>query len=178
MLYLYITVSKSAVSGVLVREEEGGQKPVYYVSYTRNGSQTRYQRLEKLVLALLIISRKLKHYFQTFTITVLTEHPLRSIVENPKVMGRISKWTSELRSYGLKYETRIVIKGRVLADFIANFTPGITEHTDQLERWVQNVDEALQQGDRNRNRSRYPGGIHHRAVLHPRLPRIQQRSRI
>ena len=66
--------------------------PVYYVSHTMNGSQTRYQRLEKLVLALLIISRKLKHYFQTFPITVLTEHPpLRSIVKNLEVTRRISK---------------------------------------------------------------------------------------
>ena len=58
------------------------------------------------MLALCIISRKLKHYFQTFPIMVLTEHPLRSIVENSKETGRISKWASELRSYGLKYEPR------------------------------------------------------------------------
>ena len=43
-----------------------GQKLVYYVSHTINDPQTRYQKLEKLVLALFIISRKLKHYFQTF----------------------------------------------------------------------------------------------------------------
>jgi len=74
-------------------------------------------------LALFIVSRKLKYYFQAFSITVLTEHPLRSIVENPKVTGRISKWASELRSYRLKYEPRTVIKGHVLANFIADFTP-------------------------------------------------------
>ena len=71
-----------------------------------NGPQTRYQKLEKLVLALLIISGKLKHYFQTFPIIVLIEHPLRSVVENPKATGRISKWASELRLYGLRYKSR------------------------------------------------------------------------
>jgi len=50
------------MSETLVREEEGIQKPVYYVSHVMNDSPTRYQRLEKLVLALFIISRKLKHY--------------------------------------------------------------------------------------------------------------------
>jgi len=65
--------------------------PIYYASHSMNDPQTRYQRLKKLVLALFIISRKLKHYFQTFLITVLTEHPLRSIMENPKTIGRISK---------------------------------------------------------------------------------------
>ena len=104
--------------------------------------QTKYQRLEKLVLALFIISRKLKHYFQTFSIMVLIEHPLRSIMENSEATGRISKWASELRSYGLKYKPRTAIKGQVLADFNADFTPGITRHTDQLEGWVLNVDGA------------------------------------
>ena len=80
-----------------------------------NGPQTRYQRLEKLVLALFIISRKLKHYFHTFLITVLTDRPLRNIVENPKATGRISKRALELISYGLRYEPRITIKGYVLA---------------------------------------------------------------
>ena len=75
-----------------------------------------------MVLALFIISRKLKHYFQTFPITVLTEHPLRSIIENPEATGRILKWALELRPYGLKYEPRTTIKGQVLADFIADFT--------------------------------------------------------
>ena len=70
----------------------------------------RCQKLEKLVLALFIISRKLKHYFQPFPITVLTEHPLRSIMKNPEATGRISKWTSELRSYELRYKPRTAIK--------------------------------------------------------------------
>jgi len=47
---------------------------------------------------------------------------------------------SELRSYGLKYKLRTAIKGQVLSDFIAEFTPRITEHTGQLEGWVLNVD--------------------------------------
>jgi len=72
------------VSGALVREDEGVQRPVYYVSHFMNGSQTRYQRLEKLLLAFFIILRKFKHYFPTFPITVLTEHSLRSVVENPE----------------------------------------------------------------------------------------------
>ena len=95
-----------------------------------NGPQPRYQRLEKLVLALFSISRKLKHYFQTFPITVLTEHPLSVIIENSEATGRISKWTSKLRSYGLKYEPRTAIKGQVLDDFVNEFTLRITEHTD------------------------------------------------
>ena len=80
--------------------------------------------MEKLALALFITSRKLRHYFQSFMITVLIEHPLRSIIENPEATGRIVKWGAELNPYDIKYEPRTAIKGQVLADFITEFTPG------------------------------------------------------
>ena len=51
MFFLYIAVSESAVIGALI-QEEGIQKPVYYVSHSMNKPQTRYQRLIKLVLVL------------------------------------------------------------------------------------------------------------------------------
>ena len=76
------------------------------------------------MLALFIISRKLKHYFQTFPIIVLIEHPLRTVMENLEAIRRISKWASELRSYELRYEPRTAIKGQILADFITDFTLG------------------------------------------------------
>jgi len=44
----------------------------------------------------------------------------------------------ELRSYGLKYESRTSIKGHILVDFIS----GTTEYTYQLEGWTLNVDGA------------------------------------
>ena len=36
----------------------------------------------------------------------------------------------------------MTVKGQVLADFIADFTPGATEQADLLEGWILNVDEA------------------------------------
>jgi len=48
----------------------------------------------------------------------------------------------ELRSYGLRYESRTAIKDQILADFIADFAPGATKHAEQLEGWILNVDEA------------------------------------
>jgi len=63
-------------------------------------------------------------------------------MKNLKVTRRISKWASELRSYELKYEPRTSIKGQVLVDFIADFTPRTTEYADQLEGWVLNINGA------------------------------------
>jgi len=44
--------------------------------------------------------------------------------------------------YGVKYEPRTVIKGQVLGDFIAEFTPGAPTHSDALEGWILNFDGA------------------------------------
>ncbi|KAG7552038.1 Ribonuclease H-like superfamily [Arabidopsis thaliana x Arabidopsis arenosa] len=39
-LYLYVSVSKHAVSGVLVREDRGEQKPIYYISKSMTDPET------------------------------------------------------------------------------------------------------------------------------------------
>ena len=79
MLFLYLAVSESTASGTLIHDDESIQKPVYYIK-SLTGDQTRYPRMKKLVLALFIISRKLRYYFQSFPFIVLTEHPLWSII--------------------------------------------------------------------------------------------------
>ena len=63
-------------------------------------------------------------------------------MKNPEATRKISKWVLELRSYGLRYKLRTTNKDLVLANFIADFTLGTTEHADQLERWILNVDGA------------------------------------
>jgi len=86
------------MSGALVQEKGGIQKLVYYVSKSLPDAETSYQRMEKMVVALFVVPRKLKYYFQSFQIIVLMEHPLKSIVENPQAMGRIAKWAIELKA--------------------------------------------------------------------------------
>ncbi|XP_074377554.1 uncharacterized protein LOC141719071 [Apium graveolens] len=58
-IYIYLSVIDHAVSGVLVKEGEGVQSSVYYVSKSLVEAETRYTSLEKLVLALAMTSVKL-----------------------------------------------------------------------------------------------------------------------
>ena len=53
-LYLYLAVSQAAVSATLVREEDGTQKPVYFISRALHGAEERYLQMEKLAFALVI----------------------------------------------------------------------------------------------------------------------------
>ena len=79
-LYMYLAVSREAISAILVREEEKVQWPVYYVSKRLLDAGTRYPKLEKLALALVIVSRKLRSYFHSHSIEVLTNYSLRQVL--------------------------------------------------------------------------------------------------
>ena len=79
--------------------------------------------MEKLVLALVHAMRKLPHYFEAHTIYVLTEYPLSSLLKRLDFTGRIAKWGTRLGSFDIRYRTRSSVKGQVLADFVAEFSP-------------------------------------------------------
>ncbi|KAK3000630.1 hypothetical protein RJ639_020343 [Escallonia herrerae] len=121
-LFLYLAVAESAVSAVLVREQDGQQLPVYYVSKVLQGAEQRYPNAEKLAFTLLNAARKLRPYFQSHTITVLTDKPLRRILHKPDLSGRLIPWSVELGEFDIHYRPRPSIKGQALADFIVECT--------------------------------------------------------
>ena len=80
-LMLYLSISLTIVSAILIREEDKVQKTVNYISKVLKGAETRYMKIEKLAYALLISTRKLRHYFQAYLIVVLTYQPLKQILQ-------------------------------------------------------------------------------------------------
>ncbi|GMH25257.1 hypothetical protein Nepgr_027100 [Nepenthes gracilis] len=96
-LYLYLAVSEASLSSVLVRQESDIQQPVYYVSKTLTGPETRYPRAKKVALALIFAARKLRPFFQAHRVVVLTDQPLKGILQKPDVSGRLPggapEWT-------------------------------------------------------------------------------------
>lgn len=85
-------------------------------------AETTYTQLEKLSLALVMASRKLRPYFQTHPILVVTTFPLCIILSKPDISGQLANWIVELGEYGLEYQPWTTIKSQVLVDFITNFT--------------------------------------------------------
>ena len=63
VLFAYIVVVSYAVSLVLIRVDNGVQRPVYYVSKSLHEAEVRYLPLEKAILAVVLGTRKLPHYF-------------------------------------------------------------------------------------------------------------------
>ena len=67
--------------------------------------------MEKLILALVTTSRRLRPYFQAHTIEIPTEHPMRQILHKPEKAGRLIKWAIELSEFDFIYTLRTVVKG-------------------------------------------------------------------
>ena len=80
VLFAYIVVASYAVSLVLTWVDNGVQRSVYYVSKSLHEAKVRYLPLEKAILAVVYATHKLPHYFQSHTVVVLTQLPLRSLL--------------------------------------------------------------------------------------------------
>ena len=119
-LFVYLAVSDIAVSVALFKEnEDGKQRPVFFVRKSLADAETRYNHLEQTALALRIAAKKLRPYFQAHSIVVLTDLPLRSTIHKPDLLGRMAHWAIKLSEYDIQYKPRLSKKGQVLVDFIA-----------------------------------------------------------
>jgi hypothetical protein len=125
-----------------VPDPRGGrtvQHPVYFISEVLHEAKTRYLEVHKLFYAVLIASRKLRHYFQAHRILVVTSYPLRAILHNPNTTGNIVKWAAELAEFELDFVPHHAVKSQVLADFIVDWTlsaspPGVPDNSEPEPR--------------------------------------------
>ena len=130
-LFLYLAMSQTAVSSTLIREELKVQRPVYYTSQALQGIEARYPKIEKLALALIVASRKLRPYFQAHTILVMMDQPLQKAMGKPDAAGKMVQWAVELSQFDIDYSPRTMIKAQALVDFVAEFT--MTDQDPELD---------------------------------------------
>ena len=139
VLFAYVAVAPHAVSLVLIRDDNGVQRPIYYVSKSLHEAKVRYLPLEKAILAIVHATRKLPYYFQAYTVIVLTQLPLRVVLRSADYTGKIAMWSALLGAFDIKYMPRSSIKGQVLAEFAEPSIEAITEKKDMGGKSVGTV---------------------------------------
>jgi ribonuclease HI len=124
-LRLYLASNSEAIGGLVAQEDEDGtEKPIYYVSRALRDAETRYSGAERACLALIYASQRLRHYFLAHKVQLITKsHPIRSLLHRPVLSGRLAQWLLQLSQYEITTETPTAIKSQAIADLLAQF-PG------------------------------------------------------
>nr|GEX16123.1 reverse transcriptase domain-containing protein [Tanacetum cinerariifolium] len=146
-LYAYLAVLAEAVSAVLLTDRKGRQCTVQYVSRTLNEAERNYAPMEKLALSLIHMTRRLRRYFEAHPVKVITDQPIKNILNNTETSKKLAKYAVELGAYNIMFIPRNVVKGQVLADFLSEVPEGtkedlyfriseVTVEKDEVESWT------------------------------------------
>jgi hypothetical protein len=177
-LLIYVAATTQVVSAAIVveRREEGHalpvQRPVYFISEVLSETKIRYPQIQKLLYAVILTRRKLRHYFESHPVTVVSSFPLGEIIQCREASGRVAKWAVEIMSETISFAPRKAIKSQVLADFVAEWVDTQLPTTPiQPELWTMFFDGSLMKtGAGTGLLFISPLGKHLRYVLHLHFP--------
>ena len=121
VLILYLVIEKDAIGAMLAQESgRKAEHAVYYLSKKLLPYETNYSLVEKTCLAVIWATKKLRHYFHSYQVQAVSRHnPLRYLQQTPSLTGKLARWLVLLTEFDINYVARKVIKGRAVADFLA-----------------------------------------------------------
>jgi ribonuclease HI len=107
-------------------------------------TKIRYPQIQKLLYAVILTRQKLRHYFESHPVTVVSSFPLGEIIQCREASGRIAKWAVELMGKTISFAPRKAIKSQVLADFLAEWVDTqLPTAPIQPELWTMYFDGSL-----------------------------------
>ena len=90
-------------------------------------------------------ARKLKSYFQAYTIIVLTDQPLKRAISSLEAVERMALWAIKLSEFDVQYRPRTAVKGQIVANFIAKYTQSEGKGAEGLGLWSIHTDGSSNQ---------------------------------
>jgi ribonuclease HI len=151
-LLIYISYTTHMVSTALIveRAEEGHaypvQHPVYFISEILGPSKIRYPQVQKLLYAIILTARKLRHYFDDHKVIIVTGFPIGDILHNKEAIGRVAKWACKLGAQDIEFRPCTAIKTQALVDFISEWTDHQVSESPEVNLiWMMYFDGSLRQ---------------------------------
>ncbi|XP_059659004.1 uncharacterized protein LOC132305373 [Cornus florida] len=121
-LKLYLSAAEESIGSMLAQDNEHRkEQAVYYLSRVLTDVECRYSSIEKLCLSLYYSAMKLRVYMQPVDVYNLCQtNVIKYMLSRPLITGRIGKWALALMEFSFIYISQKSVKGRVLADFLAD----------------------------------------------------------
>ena len=140
-------------------EEPRKENVIYYISKKMLAYEEKYSPLEKICVALVWATRKLRHYMLAFEVLLIARmDPLKYLMEKPMQDGKTAKWVLLMLEFDIKYVTQKSVKGRAIADHLAHCSLEEVEEIQgefldedimriELESWKMYFDGATNQNE-------------------------------
>ena len=120
---LYLASNCQAIETLLAQEDdEGNEQPIYYVSKTLKDTETWYPKIERACLVVIYASQRLKRYFSTHQILIVTKsHPIKALLHQPLLTKRIAQWLVLLSQYDIGLRTPKTVNSQAIANLLPQF---------------------------------------------------------
>ena len=107
-LLLYLSVSDIALGCMLAQlDDSGKERSIYYLSKRMLEYECKYIMIERLCLALVWATRRLRHYVTEYSIFLVSrQDPLRYLFDRPVLTGRLMRWLVLLTEFDIQYMTQ------------------------------------------------------------------------
>ncbi|XP_074267062.1 uncharacterized protein LOC141590364 [Silene latifolia] len=91
-LSLYLTVTDTAMGAMLAQTVENEERAIYYISKKFLEYEAKYTTLEKICLALVWATKKLRHYMLCYSVSIYSRmDPIKYLFDKPVLNGRMSR---------------------------------------------------------------------------------------
>ena len=102
-------------------DDLGKDRAIYYLSKRMLEYETRYIVIERYCLALVLATRRLRHYMTEYSVHLVSRlDPLRYLFDRPALIGRLMRWLVLLMEFDIHYVTQKSIRGSIVADHLAS----------------------------------------------------------
>ena len=87
-------------------DDSGKDRAIYYLGKRMLDYEMRYVMIERYCLALVWITRRLRHYMTEYSVHLISRlDPLRYLFDRPALVGRLMRWLVLLTECDIHYVT-------------------------------------------------------------------------
>ena len=121
-LLLNLLVSDIALGYMLAQLYDSRKKrAIYYLSKRMLEYECKYIMNERLCLALVWATKRLRHYMIEYSICLVSRlDPLRYLFDRPVLTGKLMRWLVLLREFDIQYVTQKSVKGSIVTNHLAS----------------------------------------------------------